>query len=125
MAYARVDINNRIVEWSDDKLDGLDVEFSNGDYIHMNERNGVNDFVIRDGEAVFEPTKESIEQAKRREFDPYQTSNDLTDAIIELGEIASEQKVANEEIMDAIIELAGEFSKLKEGVGKWLNFMQS
>ena len=84
MAYARVDINNRIVEWSNDKLDGFDVEFSNGDYIHVNERNGVQDFVIRDGEAVFEPTDESTVEWEERQAAEHlpETVNDIQDGLI-------------------------------------------
>lgn len=55
MAYAMVDGDNRIIEWSNEHLDGMDVEFSNGDYIDTNCVNGVEDFKIVDGQAVYDP----------------------------------------------------------------------
>lgn len=55
MAYAMVDENNRIIEWSYEHLDGMDVEFSNGEYVDTNCVNGVEDFKIVDGQAVFDP----------------------------------------------------------------------
>lgn len=55
MAYAKIDKNNRIVEWSYEHLDGMDVEFSNGEYIDQNIVDGVEDFEIIDGQAVFNP----------------------------------------------------------------------
>ena len=58
MPYARLDERNRIIEWSYDKLDGLDVEFSNGDYVNETCVDGLDDFVITGGEAVFDPTPE-------------------------------------------------------------------
>lgn len=115
MYYAKVDEENRIIDWSEDRLDGLNVEFSNGNYIDEVETNGVHDFVIIDGEAVFRPTEESIYMAKKRSFDSYETSNDLMDAVFELGEIASNQQVTNEEIMDAVIELAGIIASMQGG----------
>lgn len=55
MAYARVDSENRIIEWSYDKLDGFNVEFSNGEYIDRVCTNGVDDFIIKDGVAIYSP----------------------------------------------------------------------
>lgn len=117
MAYARVDINNRIVEWSDDKLDGFDVEFSNGDYIHVNERNGVQDFVIRDGQAVFEPTDESTMEWEERQENAAlpETVRDIQFGLIEVAGIAAENEVSNDEIRDAVIELAGIVAEMMEG----------
>lgn len=117
MAYARVDINNRIVEWSDDKLDGFDVEFYNGDYIHVNERNGVKDFVIRNGEAVFEPTDESTAEWEERQAAEHlpEIVNDIQDGLIEVADIAADNKVSNAEIVDAVIELAGIVAGMMEG----------
>lgn len=68
MAYARIDSQNRIIGWSYEKLDGFDVEFSNGEYIDEVCTNGVQDFIIEDGKAVYsplqhEPTTEDIMNA--------------------------------------------------------------
>lgn len=58
MAYAKVDENNRIVVWSYEHLDGMDTEFSNGEYVDEVCVNGVEDFKIIDGQAVFEPLEQ-------------------------------------------------------------------
>lgn len=55
MPYCRLDEEGRIAEWSHDKLDHLDVEFSNGDYVDENCVDGLEDFVIKNGEAVYSP----------------------------------------------------------------------
>lgn len=55
MAYAKVDNNNRIIEWSYDKLDHLNMEFSNGEYVDEVCNNGVQDFIIENGKAVYSP----------------------------------------------------------------------
>ena len=34
MAFAKIDENSRIVNWSEDRLDGFDTEFQNGDYVN-------------------------------------------------------------------------------------------
>ena len=58
MAYAMLDDQGRIVMWSHDPLDGLDVEFTNGDYIDEMCIDGVEDFIIENGEAVYSPLPE-------------------------------------------------------------------
>lgn len=115
MAFAMVDSDNRIISWSEEPLDGMDIYFENGHYIDEKCVNGLNDFLIIDGKAVFQPTEESIYLAKKRSFDSYETSIDLMDAVFELGEITSKQQVTNEEIMDALIELAGMIASMQEG----------
>lgn len=58
MPYAKMDEEGRMVQWSHDRLDGLDVEFSNGEYIDENCVDGLEDFVIENGEAVYRPLPE-------------------------------------------------------------------
>lgn len=55
MAFAKVDQNRRIVEWSYERLNEMDVEFSNGEYVDEKCVSGVEDFRIVDGIAVFDP----------------------------------------------------------------------
>ena len=55
MPYCRLNEEGRMAEWSYDRLDGLDVEFSNGDYVDANCVDGLEDFVIENGEAVYRP----------------------------------------------------------------------
>lgn len=84
MAFATVDKDNRIIEWSEDHLDGMDIEFQNGDYVNENVVNGSEDFVIIDGIAVFDPRPETIEKLNTVD------TNDMIVALFEgLIELAS------------------------------------
>ena len=58
MAYAKIDSNNRILEWSYEHLNEYDVEFSNGEYVDEVCVDGLEDFVIKDGKAIFSPMAE-------------------------------------------------------------------
>lgn len=78
MAYAKVDDNNRIIEWSYDKLDGMDVEFSNGGYVDEVCTNGVQDFIIESGEAIYSPL----------ETEP--TADDVLNALLGIGGSSNE-----------------------------------
>ena len=98
MAFAKIDENGRIVNWSEDHLDGFDTEFQNGDYVDEKCVNGVNDFVIRDGVAYFEPTKESVKEALMRKLSETET-NDVQAAICELAE----QQIAYESDVNAAL----------------------
>ena len=98
MAFAKIDENDRIVNWSKDHLDGFDTEFQNGDYVDEKCVNGVNDFVIRDGVAYFEPTKESVKEALMRKLSETET-NDVQAAICELAE----QQIAYESDVNAAL----------------------
>lgn len=67
MPYAQTDEDNRIINWSYEKLDGMDVEFSNGDYVNENCVDGSEDFIIVGGEAIYSPLPEKeIEQLKKK-----------------------------------------------------------
>ena len=58
MAYAKTDEDNRIIFWSREKLDPDMVEFENGEYVDETCTDGLEDFVIEDGLAVFSPRPE-------------------------------------------------------------------
>ena len=58
MPYARIDENNRITEWSYDELQGFNIEFSNGSYIDDNCTNGLDEFIIENGIAIYSPLPE-------------------------------------------------------------------
>lgn len=68
MPYAKLNEEGRIVMWSREKLDGLDVEFSNGEYIDANCVDGLEDFVIVDGEAVYSPSAEKQVAALKKKL---------------------------------------------------------
>lgn len=56
MAWSRVDDEGRIMEWSTDRIDGFEVEFSNGEEVDELCTDGLEDFIIEEGKAVFRPT---------------------------------------------------------------------
>lgn len=67
MAFARVDDKGRIIEWSRERLDGFEVEFSNGDEVDELCTDGLEDFIIEEGKAVFRPTAaKQVAELKRK-----------------------------------------------------------
>ena len=55
MAYAKIDEDNRIIFWSYEHHDADMVEFSNGEYVDKTCVDGLEDFVIENGAAVYRP----------------------------------------------------------------------
>ena len=67
MAWARVDDKGRIIEWSSERLDGFEVEFSNGNEVDELCTDGLEDFIIEEGKAVFRPTAaKQVAELKRK-----------------------------------------------------------
>lgn len=69
MAFARVDENNRIIECGITNGVGYNVEFSNMDYVNEMCVDGLDDFVIIDGEAVYSPTAEKQTKKIKSDFE--------------------------------------------------------
>lgn len=90
MAFAQVDENNRVIIWSYEKLNPDWVEFDNGGFIDENCRNGLGDFVIRDGRAFYKPTaaKQVQELKAKLESTDYITAKAL-ESIIGATDIVS------------------------------------
>lgn len=57
MAYAKTDADNRIIIWSHEPLGDDAVEFANGDELDASCKNGLEDYVIDGGKAVYRPTR--------------------------------------------------------------------
>lgn len=57
MAYAKTDANNRFIAWSNEPLWDDVVEFANGDELDAACKNGLEDYVIEGGKAVYRPTR--------------------------------------------------------------------
>ena len=67
MAYAKTDADNRIIVWSNEPLGDDAVEFSNGDELDAACKNGLEDYVIEGGKAVYRPTRaKKIEELKSK-----------------------------------------------------------
>lgn len=81
MAYAKVDENNRIIECGITNGVGYNAEFSNLDYVNENCTDGLEDFVIVDGEAVYSPTVEK--QTAKLESD-FKESDYITSKFVDL-----------------------------------------
>lgn len=58
MDYAKLDDNNRIIFWCHDKLDDDMVEFANGEYVNETCKEGLDDYIIEDCQAVYSPRPE-------------------------------------------------------------------
>ena len=104
MAWARVDEKGRIMEWSREQLDGFEVEFSNGDAVDELCNDGLEDFIIEEGKAVFRPTaaKQAAELKRKLEETDYIASK------------AFEDIVSAESIADLLSALAGIRDKYSE-----------
>lgn len=57
MAYAKIDGDSRIIVWSYEPLGDDAVEFANGDELDAACKNGLDDYVIEGGKAVYRPTR--------------------------------------------------------------------
>lgn len=57
MAYAKTDADNRIIIWSHEPLGDDAVEFANGGELDSACKNGLEDYVIEGGKAVYRPTR--------------------------------------------------------------------
>ena len=68
MAYAKVDENNYIIECAATKGIGYNAEFSNLDYVEEHCVDGLEDFMIIDGEAVYSPTVEKQTKTLKSDF---------------------------------------------------------
>ena len=67
LAYAKTDADNRIIVWSNEPLGDDAVEFSNGDELDAACKNGLEDYVIEGGKAVYRPTRaKKIEELKSK-----------------------------------------------------------
>lgn len=114
MPYARIDSNNRIEAWFLEEQPGT-VEFSNGDYVDATCINGLDDFRIENGLAVFDPKPETqhiietgigYEEGIRRMYEELPTTlADSDAAICELYETALAQSSTIAEQDAAICEL--------------------
>lgn len=111
MARAQVDSRNRIVNWIDsESFDAVEqedkasianqfpVEFDNSDLILSTTHYSIEDFIIREGKAYYEPLPESIEamaHATAMNYAPEHLA-DTDDAICHLYE----ETLAQQEIID-------------------------
>ena len=106
MAWARVDGQGRIMEWSSERIDGFEVEFSNGDDVDELCTDGLEDFIIEEGKAVFRPTAAKQAATLQRKLEQ-------TDYI---AAKAFEEIVSAESIADLLSALAGIRDKYSERI---------
>ena len=82
---AKVDASSRVIELSQIayKGDPAWIEVSNLDYVHETCTDGVEDYVIVDGEAVYSPTPEKLAriEAEKRRGEWIERGPDRTDAL--------------------------------------------
>lgn len=89
MFWAKTDQEGRVIEWSSEPWAGLDTPFTNGPYIDEACTNGLDDFVIRDGEAVYEPRPErQIERLKQQLLDTDYIGSKMLDELMACDTLA-------------------------------------
>lgn len=90
MAYAKTDADNRIIIWSYDPIGDDAVEFANGDELDAECKNGLEDYVIDGGKAVYRPTraKQILELKRKLEETDYIASKAI-ESIIESKDVVS------------------------------------
>lgn len=121
MAYAMTDADNRIIIWSHEPLGDDAVEFENGDELDAACKNGLEDYVIEGGKAVYRPTraKQILELKQKLEETDYIASKaieniigakdvvSLLSALKRIGEEYAETLKHREEWRASINELEG------------------
>ena len=121
MAYAKTDTNNRIISWSNEPLWDDVVEFANGDELDAACKNGLEDYVIEGGKAVYRPTraKQILELKHKLEETDYIASKaiesiigskdvvSLLSALKRIGEEYAETLKNREEWRSSINEMEG------------------
>lgn len=118
MAFAMTDNVGRIIEWSEEQLDGMTVEFSNGDYVNATAINGAHDFRIVDGLAVYDPTQETLDKIEAEELktDKQEIMDSIPDALAELSLAVSDGAADTADLAEALADLSLIVSNLVEGV---------
>lgn len=121
MEYAKTDADSRIIVWSHEPLVGDAVEFANGDELDAACKNGLEDYVIEGGKAVYRPTraKQILELKKKLEETDYISSKaiesiigskdvvSMLSALKRIGEEYAEILKRREEWRSSINELEG------------------
>ena len=121
MAYAKTDADDRIIAWSNEPLWDDAVEFANGGELDAECKNGLEDYVIDGGKAVYRPTraKQISELKKKLEETDYIASKaiesiigakdvvSLLSALKRIGEEYAETLKRRDEWRSSINELEG------------------
>lgn len=90
MAYAKTDADNRIIIWSYDPLGDDAVEFANGDELDAACKNGLEDYVIEGGKAVYRPTRaKQIEELKKKLTETDYIASKAIESIIGAKDVVS------------------------------------
>lgn len=95
IGYARIDQDSRLLEWNWEPWDGLDIEIGNAEIIDQLCRNGIEDFVVRDSMAHFEPTPEKAAQYAKEDARQGLTAEDILAMMVDSVTVA--EKPASKE----------------------------
>lgn len=114
MAYAKLDKDNRIVVWSKEYSSELDVEFSNGDYVNETCVNGLDDFIIKNGVAIYSPKpQKEINSLEAKLSDTDYIGNKFMDAVMSATDA--------EGILAAIAKFNAEYANVIAERQEWRN----
>ena len=114
MAYAKLDKDNRIVIWSEEFSSELNVEFSNGDYVNKTCVNGLDDFIIENGVAIYSPKpQKEIKNLESQLSETDYIGNKFMDAVMSATD--------TEGILAAIAEFNTKYSDVIAERQEWRN----
>lgn len=90
MAYAKTDAGKRIIIWSHEPLGDDAVEFANGDELDAACKNGLEDYVIEGGKAIYRPTRaKQILELKRKLAETDYIASKAIESIIGAKDVVS------------------------------------
>ena len=90
MAYAKTDADNRIIAWRNEPLWDDAVEFANGDELDAACKNGLEDYVIEAGKAVYRPTRaKKIADLKSKRAETDYIASKAVESIIGAKDVVS------------------------------------
>lgn len=90
MPYAKTDGDNRIIIWSYETLGDDAVEFANGDELDAACKNGLEDYVIEGGKAVYHPTRaKQIKELKAKLAETDYIASKAIESIIGAKDVVS------------------------------------
>lgn len=88
MAYAQLDKDNRIIVWSEEFSSELNVEFSNGDYVNETCIDGLEDFIVENGIAIYSPKpQKEIKNLESKLSDTDYIGNKFMDAVMSATDV--------------------------------------
>lgn len=112
MAYAMTDGDNRIIIWSHEPLGDYAVEFENGDELDAACKNGLEDYVIEGGKAVYRPTRaKQVAELKKKLAETDYIASKAIESIIGAKDVVS--------VLSALKRIGDEYAETLKSREEW------